>query len=107
MVKDDSGAHAAFTEQGSSASQMTAAKDNGCHGENTRMRWTIRRRRNSFHPAKNGGRSKVAQNSKVRMSEYMDTSSTTQVAKIMVKHPRLGGSSCTKLVRSPACWPLV
>ena len=25
-VKDDSGAHAVFTEQGSSASQMTAAK---------------------------------------------------------------------------------
>ena len=26
IVKDDSGAHAVFTEQGSSASQMTAAK---------------------------------------------------------------------------------
>ena len=36
IVKDDSGAYAVFTEQGSSASQMTAAKSNGlllqdCH----------------------------------------------------------------------------
>ena len=31
FVKDDSGAYAVFTEQGSSASQMTAEKSNGCH----------------------------------------------------------------------------
>ena len=29
IVKDDSGSYALFTEQGSSASQMTAAKDHG------------------------------------------------------------------------------
>ena len=31
IVKDDSGAYAVFTEQGSSASQMTAAKSHGYH----------------------------------------------------------------------------
>ena len=30
IVKEDSGSHAVFTEQGSSASQMTAAKGHGC-----------------------------------------------------------------------------
>ena len=32
-VKDDSGAYAVFTEQGSSASQMTAAKVMDCDGQ--------------------------------------------------------------------------
>ena len=31
IVKDNSGSYAVFTEQGSSASQMTAAKDHGYH----------------------------------------------------------------------------
>ena len=31
IVKDDSGSHAVFTEQGSSTSQMTAAKSHGYH----------------------------------------------------------------------------
>ena len=56
FVKDDSGAYAVFTEQGSSASQMTAAKSNGRHCEITRMRWTSRRPSVSIHPSKNGGR---------------------------------------------------
>ena len=37
IVKDDSAAYAVFTEQGSSASQMTAAKVNGCHCKTTRL----------------------------------------------------------------------
>ena len=35
IVKDDSGAYAAFSQQGSSASQMTAAKSNGFHCKTT------------------------------------------------------------------------
>ena len=31
IVKDDSGSYEVFTEQGSSASQMTAAKSHGYH----------------------------------------------------------------------------
>ena len=74
-VKDDSGACAVLTEQGSSASRMTAATDMDvvarlpvCDGQAADA--------TSAH----------AQNSKVRMSRSLDTSSTTQVAKIMVKH---------------------
>ena len=37
IVKDDSGAYAVFAEQGASASQMTAAKSNGCYCEITRL----------------------------------------------------------------------
>ena len=41
---------------------------------------TSSRRSIYLHPDKNGGRSKDAFNSKVKMSRFMDTSSTTQVA---------------------------
>ena len=63
-VKDDSGAYAVCTEQGSSASQMTAAKVmdviarlSGCAGQAADAV-------SAHTPGKNGGRSKVAQNSK-------------------------------------------
>ena len=65
------------------------------------MHWTSRRRSISLHPSKNGGRSNVAQNFKVRVSRFLDTSSTTQVAQISVKHRRPSGSTWTKRVRSP------
>ena len=74
-MKDDSGSYAVFTEQRSSASQMAAAKVMdiifrlpGCARQGA---------------DKDGGRSQIAQNSKVRMSRRMDTSSTTQMAEIM------------------------
>ena len=40
IVKDDSGAYAVFTEQGSSASQMTAAKGHGYHFQTASLRRT-------------------------------------------------------------------
>ena len=40
IVKDDSGSYAVFTEQGSSASQLTAAKINGYHIQIAGLRWT-------------------------------------------------------------------
>ena len=42
----------------------------------------------AYTQSQNGGRSKVAENSKVRVSRYMDTSSTTPVAPNLVKHRR-------------------
>ena len=39
-VKDDSESYAAFTEQGSSASQMTASKGHGHHTQTARLRRT-------------------------------------------------------------------
>ena len=59
-VKDDSRAHAAFTEQGSSASHMTAAKSHGCHLKTTRLWWTSSWRRFSVRSGKDGGRSQIA-----------------------------------------------
>ena len=50
---------------------------------------------------------KIAQKSKVRMSRYMDTSSTTQVAQIVVEHWRSSGSFGTKFIRTSTCWSLV
>ena len=86
IVNDDSGAYAVFTEQVSSASQMTAAKvmdviarEQDCDGQaadavsaNTQV--------------KIGRRSQIAQHSKVRMSRYMDTPSTTQMPEILGEH---------------------
>ena len=82
-MKHDSGEYAVFTEQ-PSASQMTASEVTDVIArppECARQGPT-----HPLHPNKTGGRSKVAQNAKVRMSRFMDTSSTTQVAKVMVKH---------------------
>ena len=43
----------------------------------------------------------VIEKSKVRMSRYLDTSTETQMAKIMVQHGRPSRSSWAKSVRSP------
>ena len=85
VVKDDSGSYAVFTEQGSSASQMTAAKIMdlisrlpGC---------------DSLYPSENGRCSQCVENSQIGMSRHMDSSSTTQMAKIMVQYGRPSRSS--------------
>ena len=83
IVKDDSGSFAVFTEQGSSASQMTAAivmdiisRLPGCSGQAADAV-------SAYTQVKMTDAPQIAQNSKVRMSRYMDTSSTTQMAQIM------------------------
>ena len=92
-VKDDSGSYAVFTEQGSSASQMTAAKIMdfisrlpGCDGQaadavsaNTQVKME------DAH--------KLLKISKIRISRHMDTSTTTQMAFIMVQYGRSSRSS--------------
>ena len=86
IVKDDSGKYAVFCEQGSSASQITAAKvmdvlsrPPGCAGQ---AAGAI----SAYTQVKMEDAPKVAQDSKVIVSRYMDTSSTTQVTDIMVTH---------------------
>ena len=104
-VKDDSGAYALFTERGSSASQMTAAKIMdviarlpGCGGQAADAVSAV-------HSGKIGGCSQIAQNFKIRMSRCFDTSSTTQMAKIMRENwTSRGYTSWMKLVRSSICW---
>ena len=92
IVEDDLGPYAVFTEQGSSALQMTAATVR-CHSKAARMRRTSSRRSISSHPSQNERCTDVFESSKVRMSRYLDTSTTTQVAKIMVQYGRSSRSS--------------
>ena len=94
IVKDNSGSYAVFTEQGSSASQMTAAKImHGYHLQIARLRWTSSRRSIGLHPSKNGRCSQIIENSKIGVSRHLDSSTTTQMAKIMVQYGRPSRSS--------------
>ena len=70
-MKDDSGAYAVFTEQGLSASQMTAAKVmdiisrlSGCTGQAAGHSICL-------YPGQNGRCSKIIENSKIGMSRHV------------------------------------
>ena len=79
IVKDDSDSYAVFTEQGSSASQMTVAnvmdiisRLPGCYGQAadavsayTQVKWMMLQ---------------IIENSKIGMSRHLDMSTTTQMA---------------------------
>ena len=104
IVTDDSWAYAVFSEQGSSASKR---QSQGCCCEITRLWRTSSGRSVSLHSTGIGGHSHIAQNSKVRMSRHMDTSSTTEMADILGKHRRPCGTSRTKSMRTSTCWSLV
>ena len=91
-VKDDSGSYAVFAEQESSASQMTAAKVMdvkarlpGCGGQAADAVSTYTQVKMED--------ADVIENSKVRMPRYLDSSTTTQMAKIMVQYGRSGRPS--------------
>ena len=81
IVKDDSGSYAVFTEQGSSASQMTAAKImdiisrlSGCDGQ-------AADEVSAYTQVKMNGRgSEIFENSKIGVSRHLDSSTTTQMA---------------------------
>ena len=80
IVKDDSGSYAVFTEQGSSASQMTAAKNHGYHLQIAWLRWTSSRRSISLYLSEYGRCSQIIENSRVGVSRHLDSSTTTQMA---------------------------
>ena len=98
-VKDDSGSYAVFTEQGSSASQMTAAKVidiisrlPGCAGQAADAV-------SSFHIGQNGKTHRrycKFQSQNAQIFGYVDT----QVAKIMVQRGTSGRSFRAKSVQS-------
>ena len=80
IVKDDSGSYAVFTEQGSSASQVTAAQIMdiisrlpGCSGqaEDAVSAWTQMKMEDAH---------KIVENSKIGVSRHLDSSTTTQMA---------------------------
>ena len=93
IVKDNSGSYAVFTEQGSSASQMTAAKIMdiisrlpGCDGQAADAV-------SAYTQVKMEDAHKLLKNSKIGVSRHLDSSTTTQMAKIMVQHGRPSRSS--------------
>ena len=101
IVKDDSGAYAVFTEQGSSASQMTASKSHGYHIQTARMLRTSSGRSICLYPGKNDGCSQncskfQSQNVQIYGYVFHDTNGPNH------ERWRSSGSSLTKFVRIPA-----
>ena len=80
IVKNDSASYALCTEQGSSASQMTAAKSHGHYIKASRMFRTSSRCNVCLYSVQNVRCTDVIKNSKVRMSRHLDSSTTTQMA---------------------------
>ena len=93
IVKDDSGSYAVFTEQGSSASQMTGAKVMDIIIQIARCDGQAADAVSAYTQVKMEDASKIIENSKVGMSRHLDSSTTTQVAKIMVQYGRSSRSS--------------
>ena len=84
----NSGSYAVFSEQGSSASQLTAAKVMdiisrlpGCAGQAADAV-------SAYTQSHNGRCSKIIENSQIGMSRHFESSATTLVAKIMVQYGR-------------------
>ena len=93
IVKDDSGSYAVFIEQGSSASQMTAAKVMdiisrlpGCAGQAADAV-------SAYTQVKMEDAPKLLKIPKIGMSRHLVSSTTTQMAKIMVQYGRPSRSS--------------
>ena len=93
IVKDDSGSYAVFIEQGSSASQMTASKIMdiisrlpGCDGHAAGAV-------SAYTQVKMEDVHKFLKNSKIGVSRHLDSSTTTQMAQIMVQYGRPSCSS--------------
>ena len=99
-VKDDSGSCAVYTEQGSSASQMTAAKVMDIISRLPQCAGQAADAVSVYTQVKIGRCTEAIENSKVGMSRYLDTSTETQMAQIMVQYGRASRSSWTESVRS-------
>ena len=99
VVKDDSGSYAVLTEQESSASNDSRKSHGHCIKASRMFRtssWCSIR----WYSGQNGRCIHVIQNSKVRMSRYLDTSTEAQMAQIMVQYGRPSRSSRKESVRS-------
>ena len=93
FVKDNSGSYAVFAEQGSSASQMTAAKIMdiisrlpGCDGQAADAV-------SGYTQVKMEDAHKLLKIPKSECPGHLDSSTTTQMAKIMVQYGRPSRSS--------------
>ena len=101
IVKDDSGAYVVFTEQGSSAQQMTTVKVMDITSRLPRCSGQAADAVSAKTQVKMEDVSTLFKNSKVRMSLYLGTSTKAHMVKIMVMHGRPSRSSREEFVRSP------
>ena len=72
-------------------------QDHGYHLQIASLRWTSSWRSICLHPSKNGRCSQIIENSKFGVSRHLDSSTTTQMAKIMVFYRRPSCSFWTEL----------
>ena len=93
MVKDDSGSYAVFTEQGSSTSQMTAAKVMDVYSRLPGCAGQAADAISAHTQVKMEDAPSLLKQSNIRMSRYLETSTKTQMAEIMVQHGRSSRSS--------------
>ena len=70
------------------------------HIQIARVRRTSSWRSICLYPGRNGRCSKIIENSKIIMSRHLDSSTTTQMAEIMVRYGRSSRSSWAKSVQS-------
>ena len=68
-------------------------QNHGYHLQITRLRWTSSRRSISLYPSENGRCSQIIEKSHIGVSRHLDSSTTTQMAKIMVQYGRPSRSS--------------
>ena len=99
IVKDESGSYAVRTRTISITND--SSKSHGYHLQIARLRRTSSRRSICLHPGENAGCSQTIENSKTGMSRHLDSSTPTQMAKIMVQYGRPSCSSRKESVRSP------
>ena len=96
IVKDDSGSYAVFAPQGSSAFQMTAATVMDIISRLPGWSGQAADAVSAHTQVQNGRCSKIIENSKIGMSRHLDSSTTTQIAKIIVQYGRPSRSSWGK-----------
>ena len=92
IVKDDSGSHGIHRTRIISISN-DSRQDHGYRLQIAWLRWTSSRRSIGLYPRKKGRCSQIIQNSKIGVSRHSDSSTTTQMAEIMVQYGRPSRSS--------------
>ena len=93
IVQDDSMSYAVFTEQGSSASQMTAAKIMDIISRLPSCDGQAADAVSADTQVKRQMLTNYSKKSKIGVSRHLDSSTTTQMAKIMVQYGRPSRSS--------------
>ena len=94
IVKDDSGSYAVFIHRTRIISFLNdSSNSHGYHLQISRLRWTSSGRSICLYPSENGRCSQTIENSKIGMSRHLDSSTTTQMAQIMVQYGRPSRSS--------------